>query len=144
MTDPTILDHIDRALRERTGAIQVKDAIMESLIADARKLRFVNEQGTARIVEGGKLACLDCAEPYASPRFHDLIIDDDAWRVIAPNHDEGGLLCPNCICARLEAAGLRNVGHKFTTGPLADGAASPKLNHVGEALAALAEKGAET
>lgn len=62
--------------------------------------------------------CADCNEPYGSPRFPDLIIEDWAWKRISPTGDEGGLLCPNCICARLHIEGVfsRSV---FTSGYLA-------------------------
>lgn len=78
----------------------------------------LNDTRTALIRPDG-LGCLDCGEKYGSQRFPDLIIDDDAWKAISPNHDGGGLLCPNCICARLEATGLSNVGSVFRSGPLA-------------------------
>lgn len=39
------------------------------------------------------------------------------WAKISPTGDEGGLLCPSCICAALDREGLETTG-KFTSGPL--------------------------
>ncbi len=66
-----------------------------------------------------KAECADCGEPYGSDRFPDLVIDNAGFAAIAPRPPDGGLLCPNCLIARLAAAGLRGVPFKFTTGPLA-------------------------
>lgn len=77
----------------------------------------LTETGGARMLADGGLGCLDCGEPYGSPRFPDLVIDNDAFAKIAPNPPDGGLLCPNCICARLEKAGVETTG-RFTSGPL--------------------------
>ena len=62
--------------------------------------------------------CYDCGEPYGSPRFQDLIIPLDIWERISPTSDEGGLLCPNCICARLSAAGISDCPAAFFSGPI--------------------------
>ena len=44
--------------------------------------------------------CYDCLMPYGS--FPDMVIPDDLWERINPTYDEGeGLLCPTCICKRL-------------------------------------------
>ena len=59
---------------------------------------------------------MDCREPYSSARFPDLVIDDAAWKAIAP---DDGLLCPCCINARLERAGLTDVHARFRSGPMA-------------------------
>ena len=61
--------------------------------------------------------CYDCHRHYADPGFPDLIIPNDAWRKISPTHDEGGLLCPSCICARLKKAGINCEG-AFMSGPI--------------------------
>lgn len=63
--------------------------------------------------------CEDCDRPYGDPGFPDLVIPDKDWNAISTTHDEGGLLCPSCICARLENAGIQTTG-KFTSGPLAE------------------------
>lgn len=90
--------------------VPLNDAIVSQLPLD--------ETGGARRLSDGQLGCLDCAERYGSPRFPDLRIADDAWRAIAPKNDEGGLLCPNCISARLEAKGLERVRARFTSGAM--------------------------
>ncbi|KKL56668.1 hypothetical protein LCGC14_2243070 [marine sediment metagenome] len=61
--------------------------------------------------------CHDCHRPYNDPGFQDLVIPNDIWRQISPTKDEGGLLCPSCLCARLETAGIRCEG-AFMTGPI--------------------------
>lgn len=63
-------------------------------------------------------ACGDCGRLYGDEYgFPDLVIPDDAWRKISPTGDEGGLLCPSCMCARLENAGVVTSG-VFRSGPL--------------------------
>lgn len=65
-------------------------------------------------------ACNDCGRPYGDEHgFPDLVIPHDIWKRISPSGDEGGLLCPSCICGRLHAAGIETTG-KFTSGPLAE------------------------
>ena len=61
--------------------------------------------------------CYDCKRPYGAEHgFPDLIIPNWAWRQISPTGDNGGLLCPSCILARLEKAGLACEG-AFMSGP---------------------------
>ena len=57
--------------------------------------------------------------PYGDEHgFPDLIIPFDVWKKqITPTEDDGGLLCPSCICKRLTAAGIRCVG-AFVSGPI--------------------------
>lgn len=64
-----------------------------------------------------KAKCHDCGLPYGDPGFPDLIIPLDAWKRISPTGDEGGLLCPNCINARLIKAGIKCEGC-FMSGPI--------------------------
>lgn len=55
--------------------------------------------------ERPKGKCYDCKEPYAS--FPDMIIPDHLWEKINPTYYEGaGILCPTCICKRLDELGL--------------------------------------
>lgn len=64
-------------------------------------------------------ACADCGRRYGDEYgFPDLIIPDDAWTKISPRGNDGGLLCPSCICRRLSQQGIRCRG-KFMSGPLA-------------------------
>jgi hypothetical protein len=63
--------------------------------------------------------CYDCNRPYGDEHgFPDLIIPLAIWLRISPTGDEGGLLCPSCICARLHAAGISDVPAAFMSGPI--------------------------
>lgn len=68
--------------------------------------------------------CHDCGRPYGSAGFPDLVIPNSAWRQISPTGDDGGLLCPSCICARLEISGITCEG-AFMSGPIRS--VSPEL-----------------
>ena len=73
--------------------------------------------GTDRTLQG---CCIDCGRKYGDEYgFPDLVIPDEDWKAISPNHDEGGLLCPSCICRRLYDLGIETTG-KFTSGPLCE------------------------
>lgn len=51
--------------------------------------------------------CLDCDLPYGDPKFGDLVVPHDVWERINPTPFYGcGLLCPNCIFARLSELGI--------------------------------------
>jgi hypothetical protein len=63
------------------------------------------------------MSCEDCKRPYGSGGFPDLIIPYWAWKIISPTGDDGGLLCPSCICARLEISGIKCEG-AFMSGPI--------------------------
>lgn len=64
------------------------------------------------------MACEDCNRPYGDEHgFPDLIIPYDAWKQISPRGDDGGLLCPSCICRRLHDKGIRCEG-AFMSGPI--------------------------
>lgn len=64
-------------------------------------------------------ACYDCARPYGDEHgFPDLVIPSAVWRRISPTGDDGGLLCPSCICARLHKAGISRVPGAFLSGPI--------------------------
>ncbi len=67
-----------------------------------------------------QLACYDCGRAYGDEfGFPDLVMPYEVWKQISPTGDEGGLLCPSCICRRLHAANIRTVG-RFRSGPLAE------------------------
>lgn len=61
--------------------------------------------------------CHDCERPYTDGGFPDLIIPFWAWKQISPTGDYNGLLCPSCICKRLDAADIKCEG-AFMSGPI--------------------------
>ena len=63
--------------------------------------------------------CYDCGRPYGEEHgFPDLVIPSWAWKIISPKGNEGGLLCPSCLCKRLYRAKIKNIPHYFGSGPL--------------------------
>lgn len=65
-----------------------------------------------------RACCYDCGRKYGDEfGFPDLVIPNDDWDKISPSGDSGGLLCPSCICRRLEDAGIRTTG-TFRSRPL--------------------------
>lgn len=90
------------------------------LKADESSLYLANRIKTV-LESANRGCCFDCGIPYASPRFRDFNIPRDIWEQISPSEGGGGLLCANCICARLEAAGFDRVPGEFTSGPCANG-----------------------
>ena len=63
--------------------------------------------------------CHDCERVYGEPGFPDLVVPHEVWNAISPTGDEGGLLCPSCLCARAELAGVECVA-EFRSGPFAN------------------------
>lgn len=62
--------------------------------------------------------CFDCQRPYGAEHgFPDLIIPYADWKEISPTGDDGGLLCPSCICRRLHDKGMTCAG-AFMSGPI--------------------------
>ena len=62
--------------------------------------------------------CEDCKRPYGNEHgFPDFIIPYRVWIQISTTGDDGGLLCPSCICKRLHDKGLRCEG-AFMSGPI--------------------------
>lgn len=69
--------------------------------------------------DGPKLGCYDCGRPYGDEfGFPDLLIPNHVWNRISPTGDDGGLLCPSCICARLYKAGVKSIPGAFMSGPV--------------------------
>lgn len=83
-----------------------------------RRIRELEER-IDYLLRANPLRCYDCGRLYA--KGPDLIIDDDAWKAIAP-HDGEGVLCPNCIHDRLVAAGFEDgsVRASFKSGPMGE------------------------
>ena len=77
-----------------------------------------------RPAPGWTARCYDCRRIYGEPGFEDLVVSDDIWSKISPTGDEGGLLCPSCLLARLTAAGLECEG-RFTSGPIKNAVREP-------------------
>lgn len=66
-----------------------------------------------------RAACFDCDRQYGDEHgFPDLVIPNDIWRRISPSGDEGGLLCPSCICKRLHHAKITGVEGAFMSGSI--------------------------
>ena len=64
--------------------------------------------------------CHDCGRPYGDKHgFPDLVVSFDVWKRISPTGDEGGLLCPSCICKRVHDAGITSCAAGFKSGPFA-------------------------
>lgn len=66
--------------------------------------------------------CYDCGRPYGPENgFPDLVVlPHSVWNdILSPTGDEGGLLCPSCMCLRAHMAGLTGVHARFTSGPFA-------------------------
>lgn len=71
------------------------------------------------------LRCFDCGRTYGDEYgFPDLVVPHDAWKRISPTGDEGGLLCPSCICKRAHDAGIKATA-RFTSGPFVQPDAVP-------------------
>lgn len=62
--------------------------------------------------------CHDCGREYAHEHgFPDLVVPNEVWKIISPTGDDGGLLCPSCMCKRAHDAGLSEVRAVFRSGP---------------------------
>lgn len=141
--------HYECAVRKiETLASELRQAKAELDAAQAELARekspetSFTETGTARLLPNGRLGCLDCGAEYGGPRFPDLVLPHDVWAKISPNGDEGGLLCPCCINARLAAAGISNVFGRFVSGPLAiDPEPSAVVDLIKDAIHLAAEAG---
>lgn len=56
------------------------------------------------------MSCFDCGREYGAEHgFPDLLIPYWAWKEISPTGDEGGLLCPSCMCKRLHDKNIHCV-----------------------------------
>lgn len=76
--------------------------------------------------------CHDCGRKYGDEYgFPDLVVPHEVWKKISPTGDEGGLLCPSCLCRRLHDAGITCCGF-FTSGPLSDTMADVDPRQPGE------------
>ena len=62
--------------------------------------------------------CHDCGRPYGDEHgFPDLVVPHAIWNTkLSPKGNEGGLLCPSCMCQRAHDAGVR-CSAAFVSGP---------------------------
>jgi hypothetical protein len=66
----------------------------------------------------GRGSCYDCGRRYGNEHgFPDLVVSNETWIMISPTGDEGGLLCPSCMCRRAADLGIENAPAKFMSGP---------------------------
>ena len=80
-----------------------------------------SEPETKRKVQG---CCFDCGRRYGDEYgFPNLLIPDDDWLRIAPHADGNGLLCPSCMCRRLDLQQIKTLA-RFTSGPLKSSSSS--------------------
>lgn len=70
------------------------------------------------IAERRPLGCYDCGFSYGGIGWVDVLVPNDVWAQISPTHDEGGVLCFNCIARRAERLGLTDVAVLLLSGPL--------------------------
>lgn len=64
-----------------------------------------------------QMCCMDCGRKYGDEYgFPDLVVPHDVWEKISPTHDEGGLLCPSCMCRRAYDTGTQCQA-VFRSGP---------------------------
>lgn len=65
--------------------------------------------------------CYNCGRPYGDEYgFPDLVVPHDVWKIISPTGNDGGLLCPSCMCLAAHRAGVSCTA-KFTSGPFCGG-----------------------
>lgn len=63
--------------------------------------------------------CYDCGRKYGGLGWCDVVVSDNAWKLINPTNpyrEGGGLLCFNCMAARFEALGFYNVPFNIKSG----------------------------
>lgn len=131
----SLCDWINTFAREH-GVQEVKDYLdLEDMRRGIDRVVFASRDRAARLAslsQGGerevaKVGCEDCGRAYGSGGFPDLIITKEAWERISTTKDDGGLLCPSCICQRLHDAKMSQVEGAFMSGPIKS--VDPSLMH---------------
>jgi len=91
----------------------------ETAIETLKREGYLDENGNLAEQYGREEGpyCYDCRRPYGSAGFPDLVVPHDVWKQISPTGDEGGLLCPSCLIARLSISRIECVGF-LASGPL--------------------------
>lgn len=98
---------------------QQLDDLFEASKDDRHRLVGSEVRALIADIYAARGRCHDCGRPYGSDHgFPDLFVPNDVWKKISPTCDEGGLLCPSCICKRLVDHGIECEG-VFRSGPLA-------------------------
>ena len=106
---------VTRPAREEWLKLMVGGAIDGAIL----RLNDLKEQGNIHIMirlGRERASCYDCGLDYRDPAWIEAVVDDEVWRIISPTHDEGGLLCINCMARRLVEHGLDQVKVSITAG----------------------------
>lgn len=86
------------------------------MIADAPAFWAKHDIDAVRL-DPKAATCHDCGRHYGSAHgFPDLVVPNDVWEEISPTGDEGGLLCPSCLCRRAYEKGIECTA-VFKSGP---------------------------
>lgn len=110
-----LLEIVDAEFIAWTGKATMFDSYRSAL---KRAIARYAARSQAEAVNVEAVGCEDCGRPYGDANgFPDLIIPKDSWHQISPSGDDGGLLCPSCICKRLHDRGIRCEG-AFMSGPV--------------------------
>lgn len=115
-----VLDDISLPRWQHDALSQAADAITAMQPTQQRCAECDCDGGECTWIASGNVtaACHDCERPYGHEHgFPDLIIPLSTWERISPSKDDGGLLCPSCICARLHKEGIKCSG-AFMSGPI--------------------------
>ena len=100
--------------QRRTEAIGLVADKLRAALADTAD---APPEVTEEMAELHEISCYDCGRPYSDGGFPDLVLPNDTWTAISPTGDEGGMLCPSCICKRLADRGFEKVPAVFRSGP---------------------------
>lgn len=68
-------------------------------------------------LEYNPVRCHDCGLAYGGASWVEAVVPHETWAEISPTRNEGGILCINCMAARLAGLGMENVPLKITAGP---------------------------
>lgn len=106
---------IEKAARQIADAEEHGEDYASIPIETAKRMLANTVAVEARRLKG---CCLDCGRKYGDEfGFPDLFVPHDVWAKISPTGDDGGLLCPSCICRRAAVAGIERVPARFVSGP---------------------------
>lgn len=64
-----------------------------------------------------KCGCYDCGLDYEQFGY-DFVIQNELWREISPTHNDGGILCSNCMCKRMMNLGMSAIWVVVYTGEI--------------------------